>query len=167
MSHAAVAHDAINRVFLASVRRRNCADQCFVALQTIIQNNIFTHLAHLNRLWKILKSEGAGVREAVLGFGGIFANQIMRGVAAIARGNRLVARVRPALVLIPHNMAVHTCQGVIRKIRPAFGKIKRICANPQQNASHGAYQKNNNPPFVGWRSGRRGVCVDHNAKQTQ
>jgi len=60
----------------------------------------------------------------------------MRNVAIVAFGRLMVARLRPRLVLIPHDMTIHACARIITEIRQALGIIKGIKSetghNPQR-----------------------------------
>jgi len=82
------------------------ANHCLVAIKTVIEHDIAADLAHLNRLREILEGERARVRKSILRLSHVLADDVMRSVATVAGGNRLVAAVRPTVVFVAHDMTV-------------------------------------------------------------
>jgi len=74
------------------------------------------------------------MEESVAGFNGIFSQQVVRGMAVIAGGRRMMAGFDPAAVLITHGMTVGACAGTVLQIRVALGVNKGIAAQPDCQA---------------------------------
>src|SRR5262245_61384594 len=71
---------------------------------------------------------------------GIFADEVCRGVTAIARRHRAVRRLAPAVELFAHDVAVGTGCRIVSKVGPTLGIRKGIDTNPDGNAENNAKQ---------------------------
>lgn len=68
----------------------------------------------------------------------------MRDMAIITARDRMVRRLRPRIIMFPHNMTIHAGLGIITKIRQSLRITKRISPDSQQNPD-GQAQNNNRP----------------------
>jgi len=84
--------------------------------------------------WIVKSPQGEcnGMVIAVAGFDQPFAEKIMRYMAIIACGDSVMAGFLPAVELVPHDMAVHTCLWIVGEVRSAFGEIECVSARAQE-----------------------------------
>ena len=103
---------------LAKCPRRSgdVADHLLVAFDAVVEHDLFAAVAHLNRLVKVLKGKSARMGVAVLGFGQIFGDKRMWDVAVVAGCGTMVAGLLPSVILVAHDVAIHTGLGIIREI---------------------------------------------------
>src|SRR5262249_19200205 len=74
--------------------------------------------------------------EPVRCLGCIFADEICRGVAAVAGGNRAMRRLEPAVELLLHDMAVSAGRRIIREVGPPLGIGEGIDADANGNTDN-------------------------------
>src|SRR6185295_4617171 len=79
-----------------------------------------------DRLREAAVGEVIRVHDAVPGLGPVLADQVVRHVAVVADGHRVVASLQPAVVLLVHDMAVRAGPGVVGEVRPAFRVPERV-----------------------------------------
>ena len=94
----------------------------------LLQHRGVARLDH-DRFGKVLEREPLGVPEAVFRFGRIFCDEAVWGVAVIARGDRVMAGVLPAIVLLAHDVTVHTSGGIVGEIGMALTIVERVAAD--------------------------------------
>ena len=75
----------------------------------------------LNGVRVISAGEVERVPESVVGFDRVLSDDVVRRVAVIAGGHRMVARFHPGIVLRPHHVAVRTSGGVVGQVRVPLG----------------------------------------------
>jgi len=96
--------------------REHLAHEALVAAYTIgIQDGLAT-LPNADGLMKIIQCKTLRMQKPAFGFDQIFGNELMGGMAIIARGGCMVTRFFPAVVLVIHDMAVLAGSRVIRQI---------------------------------------------------
>ncbi len=83
-----------------------------------------------DRFVKILERERLGMPEAVFGFDEILGNKVVRGVAIVAAGHRVVAGLLPAVILLAHDVAIHARGGIAAEVRGARGVVKSETSQP-------------------------------------
>ena len=71
---------------------------------------------------------------AVFGLGDILIDKIVRQMTIYARRSGVMACFLPAIVLLAHNVAIHTYLGIIGKIRKPLGIIDSVTAEAKQKA---------------------------------
>ena len=81
-------------------------DQVVVALNTVFFQDFQTHGPKADWLGKVLQRETLGVPETVLRLYEIFGDGGMWDMAIVASRDGVMTRVLPAVVLIPHDVAV-------------------------------------------------------------
>lgn len=77
----------------------------------------------LNPQWigKITSGKGYRMPETVLSLCPVLGKRGMRRMAIIAGRNRTVARFRPSIEMLLHDVAVGTCRRVVGKVGPSLG----------------------------------------------
>jgi hypothetical protein len=82
--------------------------------------------------------------KAVGHFGGIFPNHIGRRMAIIACGDRVVTGFTPAIVLLPHDVAVGASGGIVGQIRSTLRieecKATKTHSKADQSSKNRCYQ---------------------------
>src|SRR5262245_47736773 len=75
--------------------------------------------------------------KAVQGFREPLAYELMWYMAVVACGDGVVAGLLPTVVLLAHDVAIHTRTWVIREVRSAVGVIKRVPTHAEHYANQG------------------------------
>ncbi len=126
-----------------------------VTFNAVLVQNPRTHGPDANRLVKILQRKPLRVPEAVLCFDKILGYKRVRRVAVVAGCYRVVTRLLPAVVLIPHNMAVDARLWIAAEIREPLGITDCVAArstgDPQQEAEHESRNADATPPALASR----------------
>lgn len=94
-----------------------------------------------DRLVEILQREGLGVFKAVFGLSQVFADQVVRHVAIITGGNRMVTRLLPAIILVLHDVAIRTGRRRVSQIRKTLPFMKRKTCGTEQCAEQATQQE--------------------------
>ena len=81
---------------------------------------------------KAADGEVIGMPESVPGFGRVFPGKVVRSVAIVTGGDRLVARLQPPAVLLFHDVAVRTRERVVAHVRIPLAVPKRIHTDPNR-----------------------------------
>jgi len=92
----------------------------FVALPASPFDDFPVVLLDTKRLWKMSRSEGYTVPKAVGGFCEVLRDQPLGRVTIIAACHRMVRGLRPRLIVISHDVAVHACPRIVGKVRSAL-----------------------------------------------
>jgi hypothetical protein len=85
----------------------------------------------LDRVVKFAGGEGERMKKTVLGFREILRNERRRRVTIVARGDRVMAGLIPAIEMIPHDVAVGAGIGVVPEIGRTIGIDERV--TPETN----------------------------------
>ena len=131
--------NAIQRVLAAGVQRRDRTHDGLMAVQAVVQHDIAADRSHFNGFLEVHQGERSGVRIAILELGGVLAEEIVGHMATVAGRHGFVRTVRPTVILIAHDVAVHAGLGIIEEIGPALGVGKRVGPHPGQDAGQGKY----------------------------
>ena len=134
MADVCMAADAIELTCVAPACENQLADQALVAARTVVVQHYFVMRTNSDGLGKILQGEAFGMPKAVFGLGNIFGEKALWRMAVIARGNGMVTRFLPALVLLAHDVAVHADLGVFGKIRKRLGGPNELAAKANERA---------------------------------
>src|SRR5262245_27017072 len=86
------------------------------------------------------RGEEKRMPEAIGCLRGILADEVCRGVAAIASRHYAVRRLAPAIELFAHDVAVGAGRWIVSEVRPALGIREGIDANSNGNANNDAKQ---------------------------
>ena len=78
--------------------------------------------------------------EPVPSFRSVFPYEVVRRVAVVTGSNRLMARLKPAAVLIFHYVAIGTRERVVAHIRIALAVPKCVHADPDRQPQPDADQ---------------------------
>lgn len=136
MTNLAVAPGAV-LMFISMCKCTNrLAQQLLVAIKAIALHHFTVALANLDRLFKVLHREFAGVIPAVLKLDYIFAGECMRYVAIVADGDAMMASLLPALKLLAHDVAVGANGGVVGQIGRALGIVKGVKSEAKEDAQN-------------------------------
>src|SRR5438105_4306400 len=116
MSHVLMAADAVHRIErMMPVRvglAENGADKLLVAANAVLIQDLGIIARDLDRLVEVLERESLRVAIAVVGLADVFADAVRGGVAIVARGVIVMAGVLPAVILIPHDVAIDARLGI-------------------------------------------------------
>ena len=132
MAGIAMTSDAVDRLAWLNQVFRELADHLTMAVLAVVQHDPRACLAHANRLMPTLKSKRVRVAIAAFYLRCILADQVVWGVAVIARRNRAMAGFLPTGELLAHDVAVRAGRRVIRQIRRAPRVVERVSACPDQ-----------------------------------
>src|SRR4051794_6982847 len=78
------------------------------------------------------------MEEAVGGLDGVLTGEIMRSVAVVARGSRVMATLNPGSVVIAHDMAVRTGFRIVGEVGVSLGVNEGIEAEADKEAEENA-----------------------------
>src|SRR5215471_5167364 len=109
----------------------------------------------LNGVRVLSAREVEGVPKSVVRFYCIFSDDVMRCVADVAGRHRMVARLHPAVVLRPHDVAVRTSGGVVREIRVSLGIDEGVGAKADGHSDNGSGRKRDCNRATHWPPGSR------------
>ena len=113
----------------------------FMAAAAGVFDDSMVEFRDLDRVWIPTGREVKGMPEAVIGFHGILAENVVGRMAVIAGGGRAVAGFQPGIVLRPHHMTIRASFGVVREIGVPLGVDKGKSAEPDQQAQRDAEQQ--------------------------
>ena len=106
MANRGVTVDAVRCLVVRRAVSEDVVDQVVVALNTVFFQDFQTHGPKADWLGKVLQRETLGVPETVLRLYEIFGDGGMWDMAIVASRDGVMTRVLPAVVLIPHDVAV-------------------------------------------------------------
>jgi hypothetical protein len=113
-----------------------------VAAQAIILKKSPIGFFDHDRLVKILKGESFGVIIAVLGFGDVFGDEILRQMAIHTGCHCVMTGFLPRVILWFHDVAVCARGRVGAEVGQTFGVVER----KKTHSSHGTYNHGNEDP---------------------
>src|SRR5210317_583435 len=108
--------------------------QILMTSKAVVLKNSRIRLLDHYRLVEVLQREALGVMPAVVRFGDVLADKVVRKMTIDTNGYCMVARFLPRVVLRLHDMAVDTNLGIVAEIGQTFRIQKGIRANPQEDA---------------------------------
>lgn len=118
-----------------TVVRNQLADQTFVAPHAIRIQDGFAARAHADRLVEIIQRKSLGMQKTTLGFHDVFRHERFWSMAIVARGDSVMTRFLPAIVLIVHDMTVFARCRIIGQIRCTLAIPKRIPTGGYEQAN--------------------------------
>jgi len=148
MAGIAMTSDAVDRLAWLNQVFWELADHLTMAVLAVVQHDPRACLAHANRLMPILKSKRVRVAIAAIYLRCILADQVVWGVAVIARRDRAMAGFLPTGELLAHDVAVRAGRRVIRQIRRAPCVVERVSACPDQHPRQSKRKQHNEWPKV-------------------
>lgn len=143
MSHAAMAANTgcFVRFGMVAARSFNPRDNVRVTAAAGVLGNFAIPFVDLDVLGKIAGGKAERVPESVHRLGGIFANQIMRGVAIVTGRHAAMTAVDPTVILLLHDVAVDAGLGIIGQIRRALRINESVGPHPEGESDHGTEHK--------------------------
>ena len=133
MTDVGVATGAVGMVAVSG----QLADERFVATNAVVLDDRQAAFLDADRLVEILEGESPGMAKAVLGLGEVFANKIVRHMAVVAGGNRVMRTLAPTVELVTHDVAVHAGLGIVREVARPLGIVEREASQAQENPKAG------------------------------
>lgn len=124
--------------------RMHVFDKAFMAMQTSLLHDSQIAIFDTQVVWVIAGGERDGVKQAIVGFGDPFADEIVWHVAVIANRDRVVAAVLPRIHGVVHDVAIDAGLGIIAQVTGTFCIDKRIDTQADEHpgrdgqANHGA-----------------------------
>ena len=128
----AVNHIAING-------RRNV----FVTATTGVFGDLVIEPGDFNVVGIAAAGEIEGMPKPIIGFDQVLADEVVGRVAIVARSRMAVARFNPAVILCPHDMAVHARGRIVGQIGIAFGVDESIEAQTEEQPEQDTYDQSN------------------------
>lgn len=98
---------------------------------------------HFDGLMKVLERERLGVAEAGVGLHDVLGYQGVRRMAVVARGDMMMTRPLPRVVVVFHDVAVRTRRGIVREVARTLGVVKRICPGAEDRGEGEAGKSHN------------------------
>src|SRR5262249_53640186 len=140
VADAAMTMDAEHRVLVGGAPVRQLRDHLRVTAETALLEDARVLRTDPDRLVEVLQGEGGAVVPAVLRLGQPLAHEGMRQGALHAGRHRMVRRVLPGGVLVPHDVAIHAGPRVAAHVREPLGVAKRerpqACDQPDGDRRH-------------------------------
>lgn len=129
-----MAMGAIDFSSRASMVREHFAHEPLVAVDTIGVQYGLAALPNSDRFGEIVQRKTFGMQESAFRFYEILGNERLGRMAIIARGDGVVARLLPAVVLVVHDMAILARCRIIRQIRRALTIPERVASGGEEEA---------------------------------
>ncbi len=117
-----------------------CMHYILVAVPARVLRHRPIGCGYLNGLVEPPRGECQGVVKAVLSFVEVLAKKIMRGVAIVAGGYRLVARFCPGIQMPLHDVAIRAGCRIVRQVGAAFSEDESVRAYPHGAADQARQQ---------------------------
>jgi len=111
-------------------------DEVRVAARAVVANDAPVARRDLDRLLEVLERERRGMTEAVIRLGDPLGGSRVGQMALHARRRVAMAALDPGVVLLVHDVAVHTCPRVAREVREPLGVDEREGADAERDAEH-------------------------------
>ena len=96
--------------------RRNGLDHRLVAIPARLFRYLTISLGYLYRFVKRARRKVVGMPKTVRRLRVIFADQVMRCMAVVARSNGVMAGLKPPVVLLIHHVTIGTRAGVVAEV---------------------------------------------------
>ena len=116
--------------------------QILMTSKAVVLKNSRIRLLDHYRLVEVLQREALGVMPAVVRFGDVLADKVVRKMTIDTNGYCMVARFLPRVVLRLHDMAINADLGIIAHIGQAFRVQEGIRADPQKDADRDGQNAN-------------------------
>jgi hypothetical protein len=147
MSNAGMTMHAGNAGDIGGTAFNDVMHQIRMTLQTVVLKNARVLRLDHDWLMKVLERESLRMVIAVLGLRDPFINPLMRQMTIDALGVGVVARFRPRIILVVHDVAVDACARILAEIR----KPARVGERYKPHANGGAEDKREErkKPFSG------------------
>ena len=126
----------------------------FVAVDTVVLQDLRVMRADADRLVEVLEGEALRVPDAVLGLRQILGDKLVRRVAVVTGGMRMMTGLRPAIVMIAHDLAVMTRLRIVAQVREALAVGKSEGPSTSANPDQGAEQ------YAGGGNAKRGKAKE-------
>src|SRR5204863_5690355 len=136
MADVLVAMDAGDRLSRGRLHRDDVVDERSMTAEAALLQDLGVSGADLDRLVKVSEGERGRVVPAVAGLGDELRYEGGREVAVVADGDVVVARLRPGVVLLSHDVAIGAGARVAREVGQPLGVAEgeqgQAGRNPQQ-----------------------------------
>ena len=96
------------------------------------------------RVVKILQRKGFRMPEAVLRLHGVFPDQVMRRMTIISSGDRMMTGLGPTVVMIAHDVAIHTGRRIVAQVGKAFAIRIGVSASARHDPDQRAEDQSGN-----------------------
>ena len=114
--------------------------QVFMAVQTRALSHPPIPRFDPNRFAEVLQRESQRVKEAVVGLGDPFAEEIVRQMAVVANGDMLMAGILPGIEVVLHHVAIDAGLRIVAEVAGALavakGERAHATERAQQNGHH-------------------------------
>jgi hypothetical protein len=125
MADAVVAPDAVKPI-MSVVRGFDGGDDGLMAFAAGVFGDVVISWFDLNWIGKVACGERKRMPETVIGFAGVFQDEIVRRVAIIADGDTVMARFDPGIEMVLHNVAIGARGRIVREVRTALRINERV-----------------------------------------
>src|SRR5580765_4414395 len=130
-----MAAGAVNRALTMHALAVNGFRKGLMAMPACAFHHLKVKLGDLDIVWVFVGGEIKRVEETVARFHRVLSDEIVRCVAVIAGGRRVVAGLDPAAVLVIHRVAVGAGPGIVRQVGITPGVNKSVSANTKSYAN--------------------------------
>jgi hypothetical protein len=148
MTNIAVAVQAIG--LLPAGIEDHAIDHGTMATNAIGHGYLTIERADTQRILHMPGGECLAVVPAIDGFNGIFADEIVRGMTAVAVGHGFVAATIPGVIGITHDMAIEAGKRIIAKIGQAARIDEGQSGKPDQHTQREGHQPSKNYGETSW-----------------
>jgi hypothetical protein len=133
MTHTVMAADAVKVTIVVHPVRGYVTNKFLVAKQAIPVQYLGIPGFDTDRILKIPKSECDGMMIAIARFRHPLGDKILRHMAIVTGSEGVMAGFFPAVKLFAHDVAVHACLRIIKKVGCGTPIIEGIPACTQEN----------------------------------
>src|SRR3954469_4584208 len=151
MSDVAMAPDAGEPVVFGGSAGVNIVSEAGVAPPAGIFRDGAAAGLHGNGLMEIAGGKSIGMPEAMVGFGPVFSDHVVRGVAVVAGRHGAMAGFDPRIVVVLHDMAVRAGLRVVGEIRTTTRIDKGVTPDaggePEQDSGGNGSHANSSAGF--------------------
>lgn len=122
-------------------QRHDRLDDFLMAMEAGLLRHAAVASLDSDRVGKFSSGEGKRMPEAVIRFGHVLADEIMRRMTIVAGGDGAMARFDPSIEMILHDMVVRAGGGVVRQVGGSFGVNKREPSDAQRDPERNPDQR--------------------------
>jgi hypothetical protein len=124
--------DTIERVLSIHAMGGDFADIILVTINAIVVQHLGTGGLDLDWFVEILERKPFRMVVSIAGLGQPFPHEFVRDVAIVAGGLTMVTGLLPAIVLIPHDVAIHAGTWIIGEIGKPLGIKECVTRQPSE-----------------------------------
>lgn len=125
--------NALRRIARGRAAGDDVVNEILMTAQAVALKDFRSARFQQDRLVKILKRKALGVAKAVLRFGEIFRNKLVRQMTIDTSRDGVMRALCPRVVFVIHDVAVFARPGIGREVAQAFTVVKGEAADSRQS----------------------------------